>query len=219
MKKASSNQNATLKEGGSVLNKLVFLSLAALGTAVGVKYSGLVDSGDSDSTYDIVEAIKQNTKNAFKPKSGLARFTGAWISIELMGKYTPSDYILGLVYLEDDHVFGEFEGPAENYMAKGRWIKITEFDYDKDTGVLTIDFAKNNPEKGIGTATFQIDDNDHLFMTNSGGTYEFFRGTDENMAENNRLLQEEFDRRAKNMPVQQGPYIPAVIPKGDTRAE
>ena len=201
----------------SILNKLLFISLAVLGIAVGVKYSGLVDSGDSNSTSDIVEVIKQNVNS--KPKSGLSRFTGLWIPIELMGKYKQSDYILGLVYLEDDNVFGEFEGPADNYTVESRWVKITEFDYDKDAGVLTIDFAKNNPEKGQGSATFQIADDDHLFMTNHGGTFEFFRVTEENMEKNNQLLQEKYERDAKNRPLQQELTKPSVIPNGDTSTD
>jgi len=219
MKESSSKQDITPKKGGSFLNKLLFLSLTSLGIVAGVKYSGLADSGDSTMTGDIVETIRQSTATAFKSKSGLARFTGFWIPIEMMGKYKPSDYILGLIYLEDDNVFGEFEGPAENYKARGRWIKITEFDYDKDTGVLSIDFAKNDPKKGRDSATFQIDDNDHLFMTNPGGTYEFFRATDNNMEENYKLLKEEYDRKAKDMPIQQGLTTPSVIPKGDMRTE
>lgn len=204
----------------SFLNKMVFVTLAFLGTTVLVKYSGIVGGSDSNSTIDMVEAIRQNVNSAFKSKNDLTRFSGFWIPIDMMGKYRPSEYILGLVYLEDDNVIGEFEGPAENYAVKSRWIEIKEFDYDEDTGVLTIDFAKNNPEKGQGTATFQIDDNDHLFMTNPGGTFEFFRGNEENMKENYKLLQEEYERKARNRPIQQDPYyISPVIPKGDTRGD
>ena len=221
MSKSSLRQDfGAWKKSGGVLNKVLFFSLAVLGTAVGVKYSGLVDSGDSNNSSNIVEVIKKKVTTTFKAKSSLSRFTGFWIPIDLMGKYRPSEYILGLVYLEDDNVIGEFEGPAENYAVKSRWIEIKEFDYDEDTGVLTIDFAKNNPEKGQGTATFQIDDNDHLFMTNPGGTFEFFRGNEENMKENYKLLQEEYERKARNRPIQQDPYyISPVIPKGDTRGD
>lgn len=222
MSKSSLRQDfGAWKKSGGVLNKLLFLSLAVLGTTVGVKYSGLlVDSGESNGTIDMVEVIKKNVNSAFSSKSGLTQFTGFWIPIDLMGKYKISDYILGLVYLEDDHVIGEFEGTADNYTVKSRWIEIKEFDYDKDTGVLTIDFAKNNPEKGQGTATFQIDDNDHLFMTNEGGTFEFFRATEETIAKNNQLKQEKYERELKNMPLQKDKYFkPSVIPPGDTRGD
>lgn len=148
---------------------------------------------------------------------GLKRFSGLWIPTKMMGKYKPSDHILGLVYLEDDHVFGEFEGPANLYTVEGRWIKVTEFDYDKDTGVLTIDFVKNDPKKGQTCATFRIDDNDHLIMAKPDGTFEFFRVTDENMEKNKKLLQEENARKAKDKSRQpQGMPSYPIIPMGDT---
>jgi len=203
----------------SFLNKMVFVTLTFLGITVLVKYSGIVGGRDSNNTIDMVAAIKQNANSAFKSNSGLTRFTGFWIPIDMMGKYRPSKYILGLVYLEDDNVFGEFEGPGENYAVKSRWIEIKEFDFDKETGVLTIDFAKNNPEKGQGSATFQIDDNDHLFMTNQGGTFEFFRATEESIKKNYQLQHEEYERKAKNMPLQKEPTIPSVIPPGDTSTD
>ena len=204
----------------SFLNKMVFVTLAFLGTTVLVKYSGIVGGSDSNSTIDMVEAIRQNVNSAFKSKNDLTRFSGFWIPIDMMGKFRPSKYILALAYLEDDNVIGEFEGPAENYTVESRWIVIKEFDYDKETGVLTIDFAKNNPEKGQGTATFQIDDNDHLFMTNAGGTFEFFRATEETMTKNNQLKQEKYERELKNMPLQKDKYFkPSVIPPGDTRGD
>ena len=203
----------------SFLNKMVFVTLAFLGTTVLVKYSGIVGGSDSNNTIDMVEAIRQNVNSAFKSKNDLTRFSGFWIPIDMMGKFRPSKYILALAYLEDDNVIGEFEGPAENYTVESRWIVIKEFDYDKETGVLTIDFAKNNPEKGQGTATFQIDDNDHLFMTNQGGTFEFFRATEESIKKNYQLQNEEYERKAKNMPLQKEPTIPSVIPPGDTRTD
>jgi hypothetical protein len=203
----------SLLSGCGLLNKLLTVSVVGLVTVATIKYTGAIDTEIIEKVGDKVDDYLNNPKNA----TGLKKFTGFWIPIQLMGKFTPSEYILGLVYLEDDNVFGEFEGPAEFYKAKGRWMKITEFDYDEATGVLTIDFAKNNPERGRDVGTFRIDDNDHLFMTNPGGTYEFFRGDEENMEKNNKQLQEEYERKARNRPMNNEPYGYSIIPKGDTR--
>ena len=107
----------------------------------------------------------------------LSKFTGMWIPVEIeWEKAKPEDWCLGLIYLEEDNEFGEYEWTISGWeTAKSRWLEIKYFDYDQKTGVLTIDFEKNAPDKAVGTATFRINEAGHLEMTNSGGTFEFYR--------------------------------------------
>ena len=111
------------------------------------------------------------------PVNDLSKFNGMWIPMEIsLDKIKDTDWVLGLIYLEDDNEFGEYEGTVKGWStARSRWLEIKYFDYDEKTGVLTIDFEKNNPDKGIGTATFKINSSGHLVMTNRGGEYEFYR--------------------------------------------
>ncbi|MBQ7063597.1 MAG: zinc-ribbon domain-containing protein [Firmicutes bacterium] len=105
-------------------------------------------------------------------------FTGAWIPLELKDKFKPDDWIIGLIYIEEYNEFGEFEGPAQNWTAKGRWLEIKYFDYDEKTGVLTIDFDANNVN-ATGVATFRINAAGNLIMSNSGGSWEFYRAPED----------------------------------------
>ena len=107
----------------------------------------------------------------------LAKFTDMWIPVQTpWEKIKPGDWVLGLIYLEEDNEFGEYEGYYDQWnTAKSRWLEIKYFDYDPKTGVLTIDFDKNAPGKATGTATYRINSAGHLEMTNSGGTFEFYR--------------------------------------------
>lgn len=189
--------NSLFSKGGSLVNKLLVLSVGALAATATVKYSGIVDSvGDAVNEY-----VQDKSK-----ATGVDRFTGFWVPTEYKGNYTPDKWVIGLVYLKEDNVIGEFEGPGEEYKRKGRWLEIKIFDYDEGTGVLTIDFDKNDVN-AQGTATFHIDDNDHLFMTNSGGTYEFFRATDENM---------KYEPQNIDMPnIEGNPFLKLIPPGGD----
>ena len=112
-----------------------------------------------------------------KMMSDLDKFTDMWIPVQTpWEKIKPGDWVLGLIYLEEDNEFGEYEGYYDQWnTAKSRWLEIKYFDYDPKTGVLTIDFDKNAPGKASGTATYRINSAGHLEMTNSGGTFEFYR--------------------------------------------
>lgn len=150
----------------------------------------------------------------------LKAFSGFWLPEELMGKYTPSKWVLGLVYMEEENEFGEYEGPGESYGNENRWMEIKYFDFNKKTSVLTIDFEKNNPKKGQGTATFYVDNNDRLVMKNAGGTYRFIRFTEENRKKNDELYIEEQKRKAKEREKQQKQMKEdqkkySIIPPGD----
>lgn len=176
------------------------------------------------------QAYETNVRNCrgyripvkFNKKHELNIFSGAWVPMELMGKYTPSQKILGLVYLEKDNEFGEYEGPGSAFeTAKNRWLEIKHFDFNEKTGVLTIDFAKNNPEKAQGTATFYVDKDDCLVMKNSGGTFRFFRWTEENKKKNDELYKKEQERKArerenKKEQTKGDKKKYSIIPPGDT---
>lgn len=98
---------------------------------------------------------------------GLARFTGWWIPTALK-TFTPDDFVIGLVYLPDEHMIGYYEREYCYRHSERLWSKFDNYDYDERTGVLSLSFDG-------GTATFRIDEHDHLFMKNSGGEYEFYR--------------------------------------------
>lgn len=109
-------------------------------------------------------------------KADLRRFTGVWVPIEMDGKLQAQDWLLGLVFVEKYNEFCEYEGPAGSITTSLRsWMEIKHFDFDERTVSLTINFIKNDPDRGQDTATFQIDRSDRLVMKNSGGTYVFLR--------------------------------------------
>ena len=109
----------------------------------------------------------------------LMKFNGVWIPIELKGSYKSSDWVLALAYIEEDNIFGEFEGPGDQlYSNSSRWIEIREFDYDPRDGILVIDFDKNT-DKATGTAEFYIKENGDMVMKNAGGSFTFYRYEDD----------------------------------------
>ena len=84
--------------------------------------------------------------------------------------------MIGLIYLEPDSEhpdgeFGYFESQLKYWNVQKRWSEISEFDYDETTGELTIRFDR-------GFAVFSIDQNDHMHMSNYGGSWEFYRSED-----------------------------------------
>ena len=112
-----------------------------------------------------------------KMVNDLDKFTDMWVPVQITWeKIKPGDWVLGLIYIEEDNEFGEYEGYYDSWnTSKSRWLEIKYFDYDPKTGILTIDFDKNVPDKAHGVATFRINGAGHLEMTNDGGTYEFYR--------------------------------------------
>ncbi len=112
-----------------------------------------------------------------KVVNDLDKFSDMWVPVQITWeKIKPGDWVLGLIYVEEYNEFGEYEGYYDQWnTAKSRWLEIKYFDYDPKTGILTIDFDKNVPEKAAGVATFRINGAGHLEMTNSGGTFEFYR--------------------------------------------
>ena len=196
----------------------------AADTKLGVAY-GRVDFKDKQpyltkGRHRVVKERGFRVPIKFNEKYELKAFSGIWLLEELMGKYTPSEWVLGLVYMEDDNEFGEYEGPGSNFENKNRWLEIKHFDFNKKTGVLTIDFKKNNPERGQGTATFYVDNNDCLVMKNAGGTYHFIRFTEEKRKKNDEMYIEEQKRKAKEREKQQKQMKEdqkkySIIPPGD----
>ena len=112
-----------------------------------------------------------------KVVNDLDKFSDMWVPVQITWeKIKPGDWVLGLIYVEEYNEFGEYEGYYDSWnTAKSRWLEIKYFDYDPKTGILTIDFDKNVPDKAHGVATFRINSAGHLEMTNDGGTYEFYR--------------------------------------------
>ncbi len=105
----------------------------------------------------------------------LSKFTGCWVLVDDEKKDADS-YVIGLIYLEPDEEFpegefGYFESQLKFWAVKGRWSEMKVFDYNINTGVLTIPFER-------GSATFEILPNGHMIMTNYGGSYEFEKMND-----------------------------------------
>ena len=102
---------------------------------------------------------------------GLERFKGWWIPIELT-EPTEDDYIIGLTYEEEDGTVSYFEGQHRYAVLSHYWTTFSSYEYDEESGVLTLQFAR-------GPATFRIGENGHLYMSNYGGTWEFYSGSDD----------------------------------------
>ena len=136
----------------------------------------------------------------------LSQFNGIWVPLELKGKVTEDEYITMIVYLPEDNEFGIFEGQLKRYKtAKSSWTEIKYFSFDEKTKTISIDFEKNAREgqkMRSGIALYTLKDNGNLMMRNSGGGWEFFRLTEE-------------DLKPKNIPFyMQDPS--KLIPDGDT---
>ncbi len=147
--------------------------------------------GDTDASEDLTvsitlcEYIKKNEKDKlFGEESeavsftltpvrngGLERFKGWWIPIELT-EPTEDDYIIGLTYEEEDGTVSYFEGQHRYAVLSHYWTTFSSYEYDEESGVLTLQFAR-------GPATFRIGENGHLYMSNYGGTWEFYSGSDD----------------------------------------
>lgn len=136
----------------------------------------------------------------------LSQFNGIWVPLELKGKVTEDEYITMIVYLPEDNEFGIFEGQLKRYKtAKSSWTEIKYFSFDEKTKTISIDFEKNAREgqkMRSGIALYTLKDNGNLMMRNSGGGWEFFRLTEE-------------DLKPKNIPIYK--LDPSkLIPDGDT---
>ena len=68
------------------------------------------------------------------------------------------------------HHFGPYH-MMQWQMMHGKVPNMDKFKHGK----FKVDFDKNVPEKAAGVATFRINSAGHLEMTNSGGTFEFYR--------------------------------------------
>ena len=121
----------------------------------------------------------------------LSQFNGIWVPLELKGKVTEDEYITMIVYLPEDNEFGIFEGQLKRYKtAKCSWTEIKYFSFDEKTKTISIDFEKNAREgqkMRSGIALYTLKDNGNLMMRNSGGGWEFFRLTEEDLKPTNTI--------------------------------
>lgn len=121
----------------------------------------------------------------------LSQFNGIWVPLELKGKVTEDEYITMIVYLPEDNEFGIFEGQLKRYKtAKSSWTEIKYFSFDEKTKTISIDFEKNAREgqkMRSGIALYTLKDNGNLMMRNSGGGWEFFRLTEEDLRPANTI--------------------------------
>ena len=140
----------------------------------------------------------------------LSQFNGIWVPLELKGKVTEDEYITMIVYLPEDNEFGIFEGQLKRYKtAKSSWTEIKYFSFDEKTKTISIDFQKNAREgqkMRSGIALYTLKDNGNLMMRNSGGGWEFFRLTEEDLNSTNTI------------PIRVNTDI-RMIPLGDTETE
>lgn len=140
----------------------------------------------------------------------LSQFNGIWVPLELKGKVTEDEYITMIVYLPEDNEFGIFEGQLKRYKtAKSGWSEIKYFSFDEKTKTISIDFQKNAREgqnMRSGIALYTLKDNGNLMMRNSGGGWEFFRLTEEDLNSTNTI------------PIRVNTDI-RMIPLGDTETE
>ncbi len=140
----------------------------------------------------------------------LSQFNGIWVPLELKGKVTEDEYITMIVYLPEDNEFGIFEGQLKRYKtAKSSWTEIKYFSFDEKTKTISIDFEKNAREgqkMRSGIALYTLKDNGNLMMRNSGGGWEFFRLTEEDLNSTNTI------------PIRVNTDI-RMIPLGDTETE
>lgn len=122
-----------------------------------------------------VSDVVEYTLGAVVAKN-LERFSACWIPTEYGDRLDGDIFVIGLIYVQPDSAhpdgeFGYFERQLKDWEREGLWTEISEFDYDERTGELVIVFEK-------GPATFWIDDKDIMHMTNSGGTWPFYRYQD-----------------------------------------
>ncbi len=140
-----------------------------------IKLCEYIKNGDSKILGEESDTVWFRLEPVRDIKKELNAFTGAWAPIEYGGKVTDTNWIIGLAYIEEDNVFGEFEGEAGWWeKRKDRWLEIRYYDYDPRTKTLTIDFDKNQIN-ATGTATYQLIDSNTLVMTNQGGSWTFTR--------------------------------------------
>lgn len=114
----------------------------------------------------------------------LSQFNGVWVPLELKGKVTEDDYITMIVYLPEDNEFGIYEGRLRSKSSKSGWTEIKYYSFDEKTKTISIDFEKNaRKDQNVrpGIALYTLKDNGNLIMRNSGGGWEFFRLTEDDI--------------------------------------
>ena len=109
--------------------------------------------------------------------SGLSRFDGIWIPMELKGKFKRDSWVMIFMYEKDKKRLVEFENRLELAQNDQLWYILKYYDYNEKTGVLTVDYTKNI-ERGLGVATFYLEGVDVLVMKNANGTFRFYRATE-----------------------------------------
>lgn len=98
----------------------------------------------------------------------LQKFSGVWRPVDDLGKRgLPTSWMTAFIYFPKHNEFCEYEGAERAQSDPGLWTEIRKFDYDKKTGILTIDYRLNNPDGGTGIATYRINHEGRLLMHNA----------------------------------------------------
>ena len=105
---------------------------------------------------------KQSVQNA------LQKFAGVWRPVDdLKKRGLPTSWMTAFIYFPKHNEFCVYEGAERAQSDLGLWTEIRKFDYDKKTGILTIDYRLNNPDGGTGVATYRINHEGRLLMHNA----------------------------------------------------
>lgn len=100
-------------------------------------------------------------------QDALQKFAGIWRPLgDLEKRGLPANWVSAVIYYPKHNVFCEYEGRETGKSSPGMWTEIRKFDYDKKTGILTIDYRLNNPDGGTGIATYRINHEGRLLMHN-----------------------------------------------------